>query len=107
MSSNSSESRTGRISSIGESIRGFIKRAGLERPFLEHQALSLWTTAVEGRLGAAAAAAAPAETVRNGELVVRVTGDGLRQRLSFEKSQLLDVVNASAGSRVVTSIRLV
>ena len=36
-----------------------------------------------------------------------VAGDGMRQRLSFEKSQLLEDMRASEAGRVVTAIRFV
>jgi hypothetical protein len=88
-------------------VAAFLRLAHLEERFYEARAVAVWEEVVLGHLGPTVAGQTKAEGVLAGELRVRVVGDALRHRLSFERSTLLGKVHTAVGSRVLRSIRLV
>ena len=85
---------------LGEAVRTL----GIGAKLLEQRALMLLPELIDELSGVPRAMARPAE-IRQGELVIRITQDAVRHRLSIERHRIQARLNEALGREVVTSIR--
>ncbi len=100
-----SSSRAGRLESLGEVIKAFVRRAGLEQPLLERRAVLAWPEAAERLAGERAAAVSASERIQSGEMIVRIKDPVWRHRLRFEEQRFVELLNEMAGGPAIRSIR--
>ncbi len=104
-------SRTHRVDRTGagtvtlrEALAAAVRALGIGTKLLEQRALMLLPELIDELTGVPDAMARPAE-IRKGELVIRITHDAVRHRLSIERHRIQARLNKALGREVVTSIR--
>lgn len=89
---------------LREALREAVRALGIGTKLLEQRALMLLPELIDELTGVPDAIARPAE-IRHGELVIRITHDAVRHRLSIERHRIQARLNEAVGREVVTSIR--
>lgn len=86
--------------SIGDALRKFLRQEGLETPLNEHRLIDAWPEAV----GRTVAERSKAVAIRGGVLHVQVTSAPLRNSLVYNRTILVERLNAAVGAHVIDDI---
>ncbi|MBQ9465604.1 MAG: DUF721 domain-containing protein [Muribaculaceae bacterium] len=87
--------------SIGEIIDAYLQHENLRQTFDEHQAAALWPSIV----GPAINRYTVSREVRDGILYITLSSAALRNELSLNRTQLLELINGAVGQPVIKEIR--
>lgn len=88
--------------SIGDLLRSYLRQEGLETPLQQRQALDAFKTVI----GPSLAVSVTNLFIRNQTLVVFISRPALRQNLMYQRSRLVNEINAIVGAQIITSIEL-
>ena len=86
---------------INGAIKGFIKKAGLEKPILQQGALGIW----EGVVGKRIAENTEPVSVEHGVLIVKTKTAVWRQELQFQKDKIKKNLNNKLTKNIIKDIR--
>ena len=89
---------------LREALAEAVRALGIGARLQEQRALMLLPELIDELTGVPDPMARPAE-IRQGELVIRITQDAVRHRLSIERHRIQARLNEALGREVVTSIR--
>tara|TARA_Y100001934_G_scaffold159276_1_gene190334 strand:- start:453 stop:782 length:330 start_codon:yes stop_codon:yes gene_type:complete len=101
------ETRTESIRSAGDSIAAVIESCGYKDKLNQAKIMGVWPAAVKERLGPEALESCKSAKIREDQLILEVSSSAWRHRLAFEVNLLVEAINKSLGSEVLSSIRLV
>ena len=86
---------------ISDLLNKFLRAEGLETPMLQQHILASWSSVV----GETVAKYTEKKYIKNQTLYVKIGNPALRNNLNMMKTDLLNQINAFAGSRVIYDIR--
>jgi predicted nucleic acid-binding Zn ribbon protein len=90
------------VKPLGDILRQFIRKEGLETPLLQRRVVDAW----EEVTGHTVSAYTEEKFIKNQVLFVKITNPALRQDLSMMRSQLTRRLNEAAGSNVISDVRI-
>jgi len=86
---------------LGVALRDMVRRMGLSKPFAEYDVLTSWEECV----GEQVAKVSTPERILNGVLFVHVSSAPWRAELSLRRGEIIQKINARAGTTVVRDIQ--
>ena len=88
---------------IGKAIKGFLKKAGLEKGVNQNTAIHIWPSVV----GQKVSENTEAQSVESGTLVVKTKNSAWRQELVFKQTEIIQGLNKELGKNTIKSIRFI
>lgn len=92
--------RRGKIKTVGEVLQQYLRQEGLETPLNQLRLMNKWTEL----LGPGVAAYTGEMSVKNQILYVQIKSPALKYNLMMERERLVNRLNESVGSQVITRI---
>jgi predicted nucleic acid-binding Zn ribbon protein len=86
---------------LGDIIYQFLREEGLETPYNEFRLIESWPEV----MGPAIASYTDQLYIRNQTLFVHLTSPALRFELSMQRQDIVNRLNAHAGSQVIADVR--
>ena len=90
------------VQSISDLLNMYLRREGLETPFLQRRAIDV----CEKVVGAGVARYTGEKFIKNQTLFVKILSPALRQDLTMMRTQLVKRINEAVGSMVIADVRI-